>query len=342
MEIRVRFSMLGRVFMMPASVVDEYIKISTGEQIKVLLCIYCLGSEAVDTKRIADMSGVSEQGVREAVIHFSKLGVFAAEGITGAENTTTQPVSPTEKADEKPSQELKLIGQAEAIKGTSRDTSRDARVRYTPKEIAAKIDADKALSDLMQSMEALAGRQLTHSNIGDILEMYEHLELDPACILMIAEYCKSLGKCKSAYILSVARDWFDEGISEFDSIERKIISLTTYNSFEAKIKRLIGLTSSVTKKQKGYIQTWQDMGFGFDMVQLAYEENIDNTGKLSFAYINKILEEWHKKGIRTPAAAAAEKERFRSQKPVAPEKSGIAVNEVDDFARSIDFDKVKL
>ena len=143
MEVKLGFSMLGRVFMMPASVVDEYIKISTGEQIKVLMCIYCLGSEKIRTEDIAGMAGVSEQTVREAVIHFSKLGVFTASGLTGAEADALQPAAgipvQTVRADE--------------ITPVTRDTSRDAKVRYTPREIAAKIEQDSTLNGLMQSME---------------------------------------------------------------------------------------------------------------------------------------------------------------------------------------------
>ncbi|WP_028510775.1 DnaD domain protein [Ruminococcus sp. NK3A76] len=336
MEVKLGFSMLGRVFMMPASVVDEYIKISTGEQIKVLMCIYCLGSEKIRTEDIAGMAGVSEQTVREAVIHFSKLGVFTASGLTGAEAEPAQEIKPAlQPAAGIPVQTVR----ADEITPVTRDTSRNAKVRYTPREIAAKIEQDNALNGLMQSMEQLMGRQLTHSNVGDVLEMYEHLELDPASILMIAEYCKSLDKCRTAYILRVAQEWFDEGISEFDAVERKIINLGRYNSFEAKIKRLIGLDGAATKKQRTYIASWQDMGFDFDMVRLAYEQNIDNTGKLSFPYMDKILHGWQEKGIHTPAQAEQAGKKFREEKKPGQD-GGITAGDVAEFERSIDFDKL--
>ena len=35
------------------------------------------------------------------------------------------------------------------------------------------------------------------------------------------------------------------------------------------------------------------------MIILAYDEMANHTGKLSFAYIDKILMNWHKKGIKT-------------------------------------------
>jgi len=40
------------------------------------------------------------------------------------------------------------------------------------------------------------------------------------------------------------------------------------------------------------------------MIKLAYEMCIDNTSKLSFPYINKILLNWYQKGVKTPEDAA--------------------------------------
>ena len=342
MEISLKISAFGRMFMMPASVVDEYLKISTGEQIKVLMCIYCLGSEKIRTEDISAMSGVPEQAVREAVIHFSKLGVFAAEGLTGAEKISEPapaPVKPVQPAP-KTADDLALYGQPEAIRGTSRDTSRDSRVHYTPKELASKIESDNALKALRDEMEQILATPLKPSNVGDIIEMYEHLELDPASIQMIAEYCKSLGKCKTAYILSVAQDWFDEGICNFEQIERKIINMSAYSSLEGRVLRLIGQQGTATKKQREFVHSWQDMGFEFEMIELAYEKNVDQKGKFSFPYMNKILQSWHEKGITTPKQAEQESEDHKNSKPASNAGKGISAKEVEEFAASIDFDKL--
>ena len=344
MEIKLTFPMLGRMFMMPASVADEYLKISTGDQLKVLISIYCAGSDRVDTERVAQMTGASEQTVREAVIHFSKLGVFSAQGIEGAKPSwegaviTTESQSAIQTAPK--TEDLKLLGQPEAIKGTQRDTSKDSRVHYSPKELAGKIEADPALSALMQDMEGILGTPLKPQNTCDVLEMYEHLEFDPASIQMIAEYCKSLGKRKTAYILKVARDWFEDGVCDFEQVERRIIGMSAYNSLEGKIRRMIGQEGNVTKKQGEFIRSWQDMGFGFEMIELAYEINIDNTGKLSFPYMNKIITGWGEKGIHTPLAAKEEKERFAKSRQDKQHDGSISTRAVDDFAASIDLSKV--
>jgi DnaD/phage-associated family protein len=63
----------------------------------------------------------------------------------------------------------------------------------------------------------------------------------------------------------------------------------------------------LSKKERDFISRWtEDFRYGRDMIEPAYEKCVDATGKLSFAYIDRILSSWNAKGIATPEAAAAE------------------------------------
>ena len=55
--------------------------------------------------------------------------------------------------------------------------------------------------------------------------------------------------------------------------------------------------SALSKKEKEYIENWtQTLCMPVEMIKEAYERCIDVKGKLSFAYINGILNDWFKKG----------------------------------------------
>ena len=43
------------------------------------------------------------------------------------------------------------------------------------------------------------------------------------------------------------------------------------------------------------------MGFADDAITMAYERTCLNTGGLSWAYMNKILQRWHEAGFHTAA-----------------------------------------
>ena len=51
-----------------------------------------------------------------------------------------------------------------------------------------------------------------------------------------------------------------------------------------------------------------------DMLALAYEEMTKNTDSVSFPYMNRILAEWQRAGIRTPEAAAEREKKFTEEK----------------------------
>ena len=56
------------------------------------------------------------------------------------------------------------------------------------------------------------------------------------------------------------------------------------------------------------------MKFSIEMIFLAYEEMMDHSGKISFAYMNKVLANWHQKGLRTPEDVEKDKQNYRDSK----------------------------
>ena len=70
------------------------------------------------------------------------------------------------------------------------------------------------------------------------------------------------------------------------------------------------------------------MGYGEEIIKLAYDRTVDNTGKAAFPYLNRILNRWQEKGVRTPEEAVAEMESGSKaqrgkpgQQTAAPESS---------------------
>ena len=69
-----------------------------------------------------------------------------------------------------------------------------------------------------------------------------------------------------------------------------------------------------TSSQAAYLKTWSaEFRFGVDMIYLAYEETLDRSGKISFAYMNKVLASWHDKGLRTPDDVEKDKQAYREK-----------------------------
>ena len=75
-----------------------------------------------------------------------------------------------------------------------------------------------------------------------------------------------------------------------------------------KFKKLLGISGrDLTETEAGLLASWSEtLGFSDDMIRLAYEKTVMQTGKASFNYMNAILKDWAEKGIRTPDATEKE------------------------------------
>ena len=66
--------------------------------------------------------------------------------------------------------------------------------------------------------------------------------------------------------------------------------------------RLLGITGRVlSPTESKYIGEWLEMGFDDELIEMALDRTITNTGGLKWGYMNGILKSWHEKGLHTPA-----------------------------------------
>ena len=64
-----------------------------------------------------------------------------------------------------------------------------------------------------------------------------------------------------------------------------------------------------------YLKTWHESyNMSEDMIALAYEYCIIQTAKLSFPYMDKIIERWYKQGIHDVLAAEEDNKNFKERK----------------------------
>lgn len=294
MDYRIDCKHWGRFFSVPCSVVDDYILLSDGDFVKVLLCILCSNSNTVSTEDLANKAGVSAVKAEDAIIHWANLGVITAESVDGI------PINHKSEKESLTTDANLPVSKVEAIKPSGNSLDAKTRVKYSTREIAEKIDSSEELKALFDDMQTVLKRVINGTEMASILNLYEYYNYSAASILMIAEYCMSLGKGKMAYIETVAKNWFEQGICSYAEVEAEIIRQTKQRSFESKVMNAFGMENKITKRQREFIQKWGEMGFSSDMLEIAYEKCINATSKLNFGYINKILETWSGKNIKTP------------------------------------------
>ena len=205
--------------------------------------------------------------------------------------------------------------------GAKEDKEEELKVNTKPayklSDVTAERKKDKALSEMYTHAEMILAKPLTQNDILTLYSLYDWLNLPVEVILMIIEHCVSLGKKSMRYVEAVALSWNDLGISTPEAATEYLSSFEKAGKMKRKFKKLLGISGrDLTETEAGLLANWSEkMGFSDEMIRLAYEKTVMQTGKASFNYMNAILKDWSEKGIKTPKDTEAEEKPKKELNP---------------------------
>lgn len=307
-------AVLGSMFAVPTQVVDNYIKFASASQLKTLLWICRNIAEAIDPARISNDIGYSVGDVEDALTVIAGWGVLII---------TDAPVAPAPVAQKKPeaTEPPKQLAEIAAVKPSS-------------EQIAARCKENPEILAMFSDIEKMLGKTLGNDSRGILLMMHDHYGLPIEVIYMLVDYCKSVGKSGFSYISKVGKSWGEREIDTIEKADEQIRILNSCNSLWKEFAEMAGIQNPrPSSSQSAYLRTWSiELKFNVEMIYLAYEEMLNHSSKISFPYMNKILMNWHSKGIKTPDDIEKEKEEYRRKKaPVA--KTTTASYDINEFIK---------
>lgn len=263
----------------------------------------------------------------EAAIDFWETNGFMtlSDGVVGFPNNNFESAAEQPDSTEKPRKKVR----------------ENLRASYAPGEIAQAMEENASLSDLFSGAERVLGKSLSSSDIEMIYSFYDWLGLPVEVIIMLLGYCAKVGKRTKRYMETVAIDWSDRGIDNYEAAEALIKHLENINSNENAVRGVLGIYGrAFTTTEKKYIEKWcSDQQFDIDIISYAYDRTVQNTGKLSYLYMNKIMDNWRAEGLDTVEKIKAAGEEFRSKSNKgAPVKKSKFNNYTDE--NKIDYSKI--
>ena len=303
MAYTIDFGPWGSIFAVPAAVADRHLKFCSEAQLKVLLLALRQGQSPVDTAGIAGRLGLTETEVDDCLQYWQEAQLFTEGSAPQPEKAGSAPAEPPKKTVE------------EGV------TTIRSRGHLSPGEVNALLREDKRFAGLAAELEKARGSVLSPSEREILAYLCGSLELTPEYLLVAAAYCRDRGKKKMSYLEKMVAGWLEEGIDTYEKAEVHIRRLTRQEDDEGRIRRLFGLPErALTAREKACINRWCGEYMTPDaLIKLAYDRAVEATGKVSFAYIDKVLAAWTAKGITT--VEAAEAERTAAQKAAAGEYS---------------------
>ncbi len=324
MEFQISPSAWNGVFAFPNAVIDRHIKLAGSAQLKVLLWIFRHNGEDFCTDDIAQALGMASADVVDAMQYWVENGLLNKEGknIFQDEKTPATPIS-------SPSTPISVqLKQKPAVIPPPPE-------KPTFEDVARRTSESEELKYLFQQAQFRLGKTISPADQSTLLWLHDWLGLPVEVILMIVGYAVMEGKTGMAYIEKIGIDWSNHEIDTIEKAEERIQQIQEGKQAWNKICSALGIPArKPSKRELNYIHNWIDVWhMETDAVSFAYEECVNHTGKLSFSYMNKILERWHSNGITTAKEAAA----FDSR-PCAPAKKKTSGNanasyDIDEFER---------
>ena len=210
---------------------------------------------------------------------------------------------------------------------------------YTADELdrvlAGKVNSETFISEAQRALGVVF---TSHSQVAQLIAISEGLGVSDEYLLLLLAYCGEKGKKTLRYAEKLAVSLVDANVTTPEALSEHFRAMEAAESAEGKIRRLFGLTRTLTGKEKGFVADWTlKYGFGEEMLEKAYEFAVEATANPTLNYVNSILVRWHGDHITTPEEADREREAHRTAESPAPSRKQRKTTE-ETKAKSFDVD----
>jgi len=342
MEFYLRY---GQTFPVPAAVAENLLKIASHDQLKVLLYVLCRAETAVTTEQIVSACSVTPDAVEEALVFWKNVNILRTD--------EAQPVVVLSRGSSVQQEPLQTVSAPAPVPAAPVIPQKKAPVALQvtssacsmmPGEVAERIAQNQAIAEMFRVVETQKGTVLSFTEQKSMIWMNEYLGLQPDLIVMLAAFCIEQGVFQVRYMEQIAVEWQERGVMTHELVQEDIRRRTEAKSYTGKIMQLFDMKRRPTGKQQAYIDKWRSEDMPLELVRIAYEKTRERKDdKLDFPYLDGILQNWKKAGVRTPEQAEAADIAFRSAKAkaaaaaavAAPAESSIDNNVLDQLMKQI-------
>ncbi|MBQ9249507.1 MAG: DnaD domain protein [Oscillospiraceae bacterium] len=282
----------------PAAALDALLRAHDGDV--ALLYLYLLSEPGADMERAAVTLCRTLQEVDAAWEKLRRMGLTPGEA---------PPVTPTAPARQE------LLPPAEELP------------QYPAAELSRRGREDPAFAAILEEAAKVIGRNLNSNDMRILFGVYDHLGLPAEVILELLNYVGQVYREKygegrrptARAIEKEAYTWVNQELLTLDQAEAYIHKRRQLHSDLGRIQALLGIRGrELREPEQKYIEAWLAMGFPDEALSMALDRTVVKTGKLSWKYMDAILQSWHQKGLHQPREIE-EKDGFgRKAAPARP------------------------
>lgn len=295
MSIHVAPELLGRVFFVPKSIVDEHLPYVTGQQLKVLLYVLRHAGEDLEVEDLSGGLSMSRADVSDALQYWFTTGVLLEEA------SAAQPAKPAAppKPDTAPKPYVRKGNTGASPEKKTLPVIQDITPSY--ETVAARLQEDDSLKAMFQEVQARMGRTIGYADQAKFIMMHDDYGLPPEVILTIIEYSVKQGK-GTAYMCKVGKNWAEEGVCTLEDAMEKLEKIAKTDRAWKEFTSLFSTDPpKPTDSRLQFLRKWRfTYGQSAELIYHAYETMVEAIDKVNFNYMDKILTRWNEEGLRTP------------------------------------------
>ncbi len=296
----------------PNRFIDKYMINANGEYVKIYLYLLrCMNSPdcSFSISKTADKFDHTEKDIQRALRYWEKMSLLRLEY---AEDTSIsgiyllEPLEPSETGND----DAVPLKKADAPLGSTQASA--AKPVYSANDIQSFRQKEE-VQEMLFVAERYLGRPLTPTDTQSMLYWYDTLGLSADLIVYLMEYCIAGGHSSLHYMERVALAWKSSGIRTVAEAKH---NASSHNKLHFAVMKSMGIQGrSLVPAESAYIEKWnKDLGFGQEMITEACSRTILAIHQPNFEYTDRILANWKKHGVQTPAAVKKADKDFQAAK----------------------------
>lgn len=328
------------LFAIPATIADTCLQDASGDSLKAILWIYRHPAESISLDALSKALSLSADAVLSALDFWVSKGILLFTDDAG----NVKFIPKAQRAEHTPITPKIEKNTTSAVSSTSPKEKTMPTIVFskpTMEQIAARMQEDSEVESLFTEAQCILGRTFGLDMQGTLLTFLDTYGLPKEVILTLLQHLSETGKNSTANIAKVGKIWAEKEIHTLTQANEYIQSDAEAEKLFTKFKMETGITTpKPTAKQSEFLRSWIALGVSFEMIMSAYEETAERTGKISFAYMDKVLRNWKNEGFNSKQDIVAAKQQARAQKNAVKESKSSSFD-LDEAVRKATFSAKK-
>ncbi len=283
--------------------IDRYMAGANGEYVKLYLYLLrCVGTgQDLSVSSIADFFDHTEKDVQRALAYWEKLELLKLKYDEDGSITdivfcgADQPDSALSQEDQEDSyMESGRVIRMEAQPPQPEIPDKRSLSAARKRELREEED----IRQLFFVAETYLGRVLSSTEANNLLYFYDTLGFSFDLVEYLIEYCASKGNPGARYMEKVAIGWYQDGIRTVQQAKKQT---SQYSKDYYQIFAAFGIKGRApAAKEIEYMDRWlKQWDLPAQIVLEACSRTVIQAHQPSFSYADKILKDWHEKGVTT-------------------------------------------